>query len=98
MRERLNSVADIGFTPAVARRSDARRRAGRPGCGAPISAVDADRAKFTPPVPWRPLLDARGDRTIWPIQFAPAGMNAHINHDLAPAGKLLLTPVVPPPE
>ncbi|MFE6054298.1 DUF5995 family protein [Kitasatospora sp. NPDC056446] len=25
----------------------------------------------------------RGNRTIWPIQFALAGMNAHINHDLA---------------
>lgn len=32
---------------------------------------------------WRPLFAARGDRTIWPLQFALAGMNAHINHDLA---------------
>ncbi|MGC0327304.1 hypothetical protein RKD23_000294 [Streptomyces sp. SAI-170] len=32
---------------------------------------------------WQPLFDARDNRTIWPIQFAFAGMNAHINHDLA---------------
>src|SRR5918912_1079065 len=32
---------------------------------------------------WKPLLEARGEREIAPIQFALAGMNAHINHDLA---------------
>jgi hypothetical protein len=31
---------------------------------------------------WQPLFDDRGDRTIAPIQFAIAGMNAHINRDL----------------
>ena len=34
------------------------------------------------PVAWRPLLDARSTPGIEPIQFALAGMNAHINHDL----------------
>lgn len=43
-----------------------------------FKAVDAS----TPPVPWQPLFTARDDRTVWPIQFALAGMNAHINHDL----------------
>jgi hypothetical protein len=33
------------------------------------------------PVPWRPLVQARADRRE-PIQFALAGMTAHINHDL----------------
>lgn len=31
---------------------------------------------------WQPLFDARSNRVVWPIQFAFAGMNAHINHDL----------------
>ena len=31
---------------------------------------------------WAPLFEARAKRRIAPIQFALAGMNAHINHDL----------------
>jgi hypothetical protein len=34
------------------------------------------------PTAWRPLLAARGNPGIEPIQFALAGMNVHINHDL----------------
>jgi hypothetical protein len=34
------------------------------------------------PHAWQPLFADRGDRTIAPIQFALAGMNAHINRDL----------------
>ncbi len=34
------------------------------------------------PTAWSPLLERRGDDAIFPIQFALAGMNAHINHDL----------------
>ena len=37
------------------------------------------------PHAWRPLLQARHDATLMRIQFALAGMNAHINHDLAVA-------------
>jgi hypothetical protein len=32
---------------------------------------------------WKPLFESRYRRDIAPIQFALAGMNAHINHDLA---------------
>ena len=32
---------------------------------------------------WAPLVERRAMRGILPIQFALAGMNAHINHDLA---------------
>jgi hypothetical protein len=44
----------------------------------------ADAAGGTVPVPlaWRPLLDQRANTGIEPVQFALAGMNAHINHDL----------------
>lgn len=34
------------------------------------------------PAAWKPLLAARDRAGIEPIQFALAGMNAHINHDL----------------
>jgi hypothetical protein len=46
-------------------------------------AVDALSGPLSArPVAWRPLLDARCTSGIEPIQFALAGMNAHINHDL----------------
>lgn len=38
----------------------------------------------TVPKSWQPLVEARG-RKLFPLQFALAGMNAHINHDLAVA-------------
>ena len=34
------------------------------------------------PKAWRPLFRARGDDQLLPLQFALAGMNAHINNDL----------------
>lgn len=34
------------------------------------------------PVAWAPLLNARGNTNVESIQFALAGMNSHINHDL----------------
>jgi hypothetical protein len=34
------------------------------------------------PLAWRPLVDRRAMTGIEPVQFALAGMNAHINHDL----------------
>ncbi len=47
---------------------------------------DAVNALADPPTPipaaWQPLIDKRSQSGIYPIQFALAGMNAHINHDL----------------
>jgi uncharacterized protein DUF5995 len=37
------------------------------------------------PLAWRALLDARRDHRVAPVQFALAGMSAHINRDLAVA-------------
>jgi hypothetical protein len=34
------------------------------------------------PRSWAPLMQSRASRRIAPLQFALAGMNAHINHDL----------------
>ncbi len=47
---------------------------------AALRAYDAGSADT--PRAWQPLFDARATRTIAPIQFALAGMNAHINRDL----------------
>ncbi|HEV2891060.1 MAG TPA: DUF5995 family protein [Frankiaceae bacterium] len=47
-----------------------------------LAAVDASNAGAKVPRAWRPLFARRNDRRLLPIQFAIAGMNAHINHDL----------------
>ena len=48
-----------------------------------FAAVDALSGPSSAwPVAWQPLLAARSNPGIEPIQFALAGMNAHINHDL----------------
>ncbi len=47
-----------------------------------LAAVDADAAGAPPPACWRPLLELRHRPGIHPLQFALAGMNAHIEHDL----------------
>jgi Family of unknown function (DUF5995) len=47
-----------------------------------FEAVDAAASNSAVPLAWRPLVERRGDTGIEPIQFALAGMNAHINHDL----------------
>ncbi|WNI14614.1 DUF5995 family protein [Actinacidiphila sp. ITFR-21] len=47
-----------------------------------LAAVEDDRAGRRPPDCWRPLLRLRGHRGIRPVQFALAGINAHVGHDL----------------
>jgi hypothetical protein len=50
-----------------------------------FGAVDASTAKRPIPRAWRPLFEARSKPRVHPLQFAFAGMNAHINHDLVVA-------------
>ena len=47
-----------------------------------FDAVDAAAGRGPLPAAWQPLLSQRDNPGIDPIQFALAGMNAHINHDL----------------
>jgi hypothetical protein len=48
-----------------------------------LAAIDAAAGPpAAVPVAWQPLIGARGNAGIVSIQFALAGMNAHINHDL----------------
>ncbi len=46
-----------------------------------LKAYDADRQGGSVPAAWRPLFESRGGGPV-PLQFALAGMNAHIEHDL----------------
>lgn len=48
-----------------------------------FAAVRADAVGGPVPRSWRVLLERRGDLDIDPIRFAVAGVNAHVNWDLA---------------
>jgi hypothetical protein len=50
-----------------------------------FAAVHADARGGTPSAAWAPLFADRSKPRIAPIQFALAGMNAHINFDLCEA-------------
>ncbi|WP_368666571.1 DUF5995 family protein [Kitasatospora sp. MBT63] len=47
-----------------------------------LDAVDDDAAGRRPAACWRPLFELRRHPGIHPLQYALAGMNAHIEHDL----------------
>jgi hypothetical protein len=46
-----------------------------------LAAYDADRGGRAVPPAWRALFEARTGRRV-PVQYAIAGMNSHIEHDL----------------
>ncbi|MBZ9638849.1 MULTISPECIES: DUF5995 family protein [Streptomyces] len=48
-----------------------------------LAAVDAAAEERRPPACWRPLFQYRRHPGVRPLQFALAGINAHIGHDLA---------------
>ncbi|MGW0119170.1 DUF5995 family protein [Streptomyces sp. NPDC003327] len=48
-----------------------------------LAAVDALAAGVPAPACWRPLFHYRRHPGVRPLQFALAGINAHIGHDLA---------------
>ena len=50
-----------------------------------LAAVRADACGDTPPRAWAVLLRQRSNPRINPMGFAVAGVNAHVNYDLAPA-------------
>ncbi|WP_335975980.1 DUF5995 family protein [Streptomyces sp. CA2R106] len=52
-----------------------------PDTGAPDT--DAPRAGGRVPACWQPLVRARADPAVHPLQFALAGITAHVGHDLA---------------
>lgn len=48
-----------------------------------LGAVEAVAEGRRPPACWRPLFQLRSHPGVRPLQFALAGINAHIGHDLA---------------
>ncbi|MEU6808845.1 DUF5995 family protein [Streptomyces sp. NPDC046831] len=48
-----------------------------------LAAVEAVAGDRRPPACWRPLFQFRRHPGVRPLQFALAGINAHIGHDLA---------------
>ncbi|GAB3182716.1 DUF5995 family protein [Streptomyces incanus] len=48
-----------------------------------LAAVEAVSKGLRPPACWRPLFQFRHHPGVRPLQFALAGINAHIGHDLA---------------
>ncbi|MFI9806780.1 DUF5995 family protein [Streptomyces sp. NPDC052301] len=48
-----------------------------------LAAVEAAASDRRPPACWRPLFQLRRHPGVRPLQFALAGINAHIGHDLA---------------
>ncbi|MFF2506844.1 DUF5995 family protein [Streptomyces sp. NPDC058067] len=48
-----------------------------------LTAVGTCSPDYSPPACWRPLLQYRRHPGVRPLQFALAGINAHIGHDLA---------------
>jgi hypothetical protein len=48
-----------------------------------LTAVEAVLDERRPPACWRPLFQMRRHPGVRPLQFALAGINAHIGHDLA---------------
>jgi hypothetical protein len=48
-----------------------------------LAAVEAATDDRRPPACWRPLFQLRRHPGVRPLQFALAGINAHIGHDLA---------------
>ncbi|MCI3277391.1 DUF5995 family protein [Streptomyces cylindrosporus] len=48
-----------------------------------LAAVEAVADERRPPACWRPLFQFRRHPGVRPLQFALAGINAHIGHDLA---------------
>jgi len=63
-----------------------------------FAAADAAGDPAAVPLAWRPLAERRADPGIEPIQFALAGMNAHINHDLPLAMVSTCTALATSPE
>ena len=63
-----------------------------------FGAADAASNPAAVPLAWRPLVERRATPGIEPVQFALAGMNAHINHDLPVAMVSACTGLATAPE
>jgi hypothetical protein len=78
--ERIGAIVDGGPSPASFRDAGAMAELDVRFADLWLAAYDAHAAGRAVPAAWRPLFEARGGRL--PIQYALAGMNSHIEHDL----------------
>jgi hypothetical protein len=76
--QQVNAELDQGFyaDPAFMTQLDVTF------AGLYFSAADAAADPAAVPPAWRPLMEQRANAGIEPVQFALAGMDVHINHDL----------------
>ena len=79
--ERIGAIVDGAASPASFRDTHAMAELDVRFAGLWLTAYDAHAAGRTVPAAWRPLFEA-GDGGRLPIQYALAGMNSHIEHDL----------------
>src|SRR5260221_2456739 len=63
-----------------------------------FAAADTAVNRAAVPLAWRPLVERRAVAGIEPVQFALAGMNAHINHDLPVAMVSTCAALATPPD
>lgn len=75
-------IAGVDGTAGVDRVAQVAEVAGAADAAGSTGAPDTMTSPVAVPLAWRPLVEQRADKSIEPIQFALAGMNAHINHDL----------------
>jgi Family of unknown function (DUF5995) len=81
--ELRHRIAAGGFGPPGAGGADNPAVLAAVFAGRYLTAVADDAAGREAPACWRPLLRMRRHRGIRPLQFALAGINAHVGHDLA---------------
>jgi uncharacterized protein DUF5995 len=79
--ERIGAIVDGAASPASFRDTHAMAELDVRFAGLWLTAYDAHAAGRTVPAAWRPLFEAQ-DGARLPIQYALAGMNSHIEHDL----------------
>ncbi len=79
--ERIGAIVDGAASPASFRDTRAMAELDVRFAGLWLTAYDAHAAGRTVPAAWRPLFEAQ-DGARLPIQYALAGMNSHIEHDL----------------
>jgi hypothetical protein len=79
--DRIGAFVDGAASPASFRDTHAMAELDVRFAGLWLTAYDAHAAGRTVPAAWRPLFEAQ-DGARLPIQYALAGMNSHIEHDL----------------
>jgi Family of unknown function (DUF5995) len=79
--ERIGAILEPGAGPPTFRDAETMAELDVRFANLWLTAHDADAAGRTVPSAWRPLFEGRAGGRL-PVQYAIAGMNSHIEHDL----------------